>query len=233
MSLDAMLAVLKLPAGETTSSERLLLIAMAESASESGELSAYARSQAFMAFKCGWSDADHVRKVMRSLQVKGLLALREAGSGHGQSSYYLTFIDRVPEGNLAKVWRKHREASQSPSTGGDPSPSTGGDPSPSTDGDHISVVPNNKHPLEVLTRWFAKEVWPLYPKRVNRPGALRELRHLAPDAELRACIIAGLKRLLEDRERQRHDSGDGFMPELPILANWLRDRRWEDEYEHD
>lgn len=234
MSLDAMLAVMKLPAGSTTTSERLLLLAMAESASEDGELSAYCRSQAFLAFKCGWLNANAVRKLLRSLESKGLIVSRETGAGLSQSSYQLAFLDSVPPGNLAKLFRAQRRPRE-----GDPSiwrghpPPYGGDPPPPYGGDHISVVPtysNHEKPARArgLRKWFNEELWPRFPDQVDRLNTWREIELLNPGEALRAEIVAGLDRAIARQEREAAESLDGFVRALPTPRNWLRGRRWED-----
>lgn len=234
MSLGAMLAVMKLPAGSTTTSERLLLLAMAESASEDGELSAYCRSQAFLAFKCGWVNADTVRKLLRSLELKGLIVSREAGAGRSQSSYQLAFLDTVPGDNLPKLfWALRKQTAGDPSTSMAQPPPFGGDPSPPNGGDHISVVPTLVHhekPARArgLKKWFTTELWPRFPDPVDRHNTWREIELLNPDEALRAEIVAGLDRAIARQEREAAESLDGFVRALPTPRNWLRGRRWED-----
>ena len=233
MSLDAMLAVMKLPAGRTTTSERLLLLAMAESASEDGELSAYCRSQAFLAFKCGWVNVGAVRKLLRSVERKGLVEVIENGAGRGQSSYRLTFIETSPPGSLAKVFRGAR-ASESRPLHMDRTPALFGPGETAPYGaDHISVVStsqSHEKPARSrgLKKWFNEELWPRFPEPVDRLNTWRAIEHLNPGGELRAEILAGLERAIEYQERVAAESSDGFMPALPLPSNWVRGRRWED-----
>ncbi len=211
MSLDAMLAVFKLPPRSCTTSERLLLLAMAESASETGELSAYARSQAFMAFKCGFLQTESVRQLQRSLEKKGLLLCRARGSSDGrQGDFALTFIDRVESGSLVKVWRQRLAEDASPSAIGEaPLVSWGEKPSssPRTEGDHISVVKPSplKHVpgARALRGWFETELWPLFPAKVDKLNAWRAIANISPSIELRASIIGALQRAVEINKTSR------------------------------
>lgn len=241
MSIEAMVAVMKLPPGSTTTSERLLLLAMAEIGDDDGEVSAFCRSQAYLAFKCGWRDAGSVRKILRSLERKGLLASREQGVGRSQSSYQLTFLETVSRDNLPKLFRKYQKSTEchSPATvetgpnGRDQSGPNGRDQSGPNGRDHIPVVPVNT-PQEKpalargLKKWFSVELWPRFPDPVDQTRAWREIELLNPGEELRSAIIAGLDRFIARWEREVSESTDGFVRALPTPRNWLRDRRWED-----
>jgi hypothetical protein len=77
-------------------SARLVLLALADEASDGGEVSAYRRSYSHLAAKCGCSQAT-VRRAIRDLCDLGELQVVEAGSGRRQASYRITIPDPQPD----------------------------------------------------------------------------------------------------------------------------------------
>jgi hypothetical protein len=66
--------------------------------------------------------------------------------------------------------------------------------------------------------------WERYPKKVAKPAAQRAWITLDLSAEARADVMAGLKRW--KCSKQWADDGGKYVPNA---ANWINDRRWEDE----
>lgn len=86
MAIEAMVAVFKESRSEAN--DRLVMLALANQASAFGELSAYPRSQKYIAglVNCSLST---VRRSLASLTRMGELEVVESGLGHSQSSYLL------------------------------------------------------------------------------------------------------------------------------------------------
>jgi hypothetical protein len=75
------------------------------------------------------------------------------------------------------------------------------------------------------TEGFA-DFWEAYPKKVAKPVALKAWTKLAPDADLRAEMLAALERHKQSKDWTK-DEGQY----IPHAATWLNQRRWEDELE--
>lgn len=96
-----------------------------------------------------------------------------------------------------------------------------------TDGGELFVTEPQPEQLTV-TEWFEAAFWPLYPKKVKKPTALkamlRAFKGLSGPAEdaLGEAIIAGVKRyakVVDGKDRQF----------ILHPASWLNNRSWEDE----
>lgn len=68
------------------------------------------------------------------------------------------------------------------------------------------------------------QFWNEYPRHAGRAKALEVWRRLAPDEELEAAIMAGLRRAMKNPQWAR--DGGQF---IPHASTWLTGRRWEDE----
>jgi hypothetical protein len=230
-----MIATFALEPGRTTTSERLLLLALADVASDDGEVAAYARSQVILAEKCGWSAIDTVRKVLRALEAKALVVSRGTGGAGKASDYFLPYVANTPAGSLAEIIKARRRAGMAspPNGGGVPPPYGGGDPL-QTEGVHIDTTHTDRTQdvrsrVPGLKAWFNNELWPCFPSRIDKAGAWLEIERINPGEKLRAEILEGLERAKRERERIAAENDDGFAPCHPLPRNWLRSRRWEDE----
>lgn len=67
--------------------ELLVLLALADEAGDTGECSAYRRSQAWLARKVNVTTAETVRRAVRGLEALGELQTTHAGSGRSPSNY--------------------------------------------------------------------------------------------------------------------------------------------------
>jgi hypothetical protein len=67
------------------------------------------------------------------------------------------------------------------------------------------------------------EFWGTYPRKDSKASALKAFLRIAPDEQLFAAIIAGVKRA-ETSEQWRRDKGKY----IPYAATWLNQERWTD-----
>lgn len=88
MSVEASRAVWRYSKSRGT--ERLVLLALADEASDEGEVSAYRRSQAWLARKVNVTTVETIRKACRALESLGELETTEAGTGRSPSNYLIT-----------------------------------------------------------------------------------------------------------------------------------------------
>ena len=241
MSLDAMLATFKLAAWLATqgvkvsTGEIALLLAIAESAGEDGQFSAYTRRQDFLCWKLGWADTSTLRRHLMKLKRKGLIEVRSGKLGN-ESDYRLTFIDKVPSGSLASLfWRQHREAQPlapvaqgRTATAVQELTTTAVQPCTAKYSTSSTSSPFKRSRARGLRKWFNEELWPRFPDQVDRLNTWHEIEALNPGEALRAEIVAGLDRAIARQEREAAESLDGFVRALPTPRNWLRGRRWED-----
>ena len=71
------------------------------------------------------------------------------------------------------------------------------------------------------------EFWSAYPRKDSKAASIKAFSKIAPDEQLRAKILAGVKRA-ETSEQWRKDDGKF----IPHASTWLNQRRWEDEGTH-
>ncbi len=69
-----------------------------------------------------------------------------------------------------------------------------------------------------------EKVWSVYPKKFKRQEALDEFCSLNVSAELADVMINSIK---EQREQESWEIEGGRY--VPLLVNWLKNKRWEDE----
>lgn len=72
-------------------------------------------------------------------------------------------------------------------------------------------------------RGFFEELWNAYPKKAAKAQAEKAFAKLNPSPELYAAMLAALDRQKQSDQWQKADGRY-----IPHLANWLKDRRWED-----
>lgn len=93
----------------------------------------------------------------------------------------------------------------------------------STNSAGAPAATGGERPAEDFDAWFA-----LYPRREARAAAKRAWAALAPDAALQARILAAARAQAASKRWGEHvERGDLHL--IPLPANWLLGRRWEDE----
>lgn len=123
MSVTAMAAVFE--HSQATGAARLMMLAIADSAHDSGELSAYPRSQALLARKAN-VDARTARRALRALEDLGELKVTQVGDGRASSDYLMLLPGlKIEGGRDARPGRADRPAREGkvPAPSSRPSPS--------------------------------------------------------------------------------------------------------------
>ena len=210
MSIAAIKSVFGLPSASTTTAERLLLLVMADEASDEGELTAYRRSQAHFSRKCGFASPDYVRRLVGALVKKGLLK-SSAGHGRTQSDYCLTFVADTPRshpfvGDSIPPGPIQLDGSDPHNCGGPSSPSL-----PVTENTLARDASSSS-----FERW-----WSVYPKKVAKPSAGRAYR-----AALKKCSAQEIEAGLASWMPALRSMDPQFVPHP---ATWLNQERWNDE----
>lgn len=220
-------------------SERLVLLAMADEASDTGELTAYRRSHSHFARKANVSE-DTVRKAIKALVKLGEVEVLRQGDGREQSNYQL----HVPE--APQIEGAESEGAESePPTGMAPegaAPSKTGTPSsrcypgePSTTNTSASgdagVCASGQldfggaeaqPPAPIVPDPF-DAWWKLYPRKVDKKDARKAYARAL--GEVGAEVLAdGLLKWVRYWERDRTEARHIAHP-----TTWLNRQRWESD----
>lgn len=207
MSHTASRAVFRYSASK--GSARLVLLAMADEASDAGQLFAYRRSHSHLARKAN-VDEGTVRKAIRVLEALGELVVVHQGNGRESSDYQLVLpdLDGIEGGPNAPPAR----ANGAP-RGGQTHPQGAPDTPPI-----IPLLPVDPpvHPSPTFD-----DFWKAYPPR----GRKAEARAAWPAAVKAA---GGAHVIVEAAQRY---GADPNLPELqfvPHAVRWLKGERWTD-----
>lgn len=76
-----------------------------------------------------------------------------------------------------------------------------------------------------VEQWFESEFWPMYPRKVAKPKALKAARKHGETVEARARIMETLRRALPALSREVKPDGDF----RPYPASWLNQEPWLNE----
>jgi len=204
----------------STGSARLVLLALADCAADTGEITAYARSHSTLMQKANVSKAS-VRRAVDVLVELGELEVLAVGDGRTKSDYRIVLDVLTNEGVQDDAPhvdapggspRIPREVNVTPQGVQDDAPIT---PSLSVDHSSSSV----RAPSLVVT--FA-EFWNEYPRKVSRRAAEQAWPRAVKRAGGRhGQIIDGARRYAADPNRE-----DGFTAHP---ATWLNGDRWLDD----
>lgn len=82
---------------------------------------------------------------------------------------------------------------------------------------------------DLVKVWFDSEFWPVYPRKVSKPAALKAARSHGKTATDRAAIMECLRRRLPAIQAQLRADGDF----RPYPASWLNQMPWIDPQEQD
>jgi hypothetical protein len=194
-------------------SARLVLLAMADEAHSSGDLTAYARSYTHLARKANVSK-NSVRVAIRSLEALGELQVLREGDGRSSSDYRIVLPGLGPEGTQSEhpgvADRVPRVRHPSTQGAQDEHPII-----PFSPGDPPSSPPSD------LSASF-EDFWRAYPRR----GVKAEAKKVWT-AAVRAA--GGPEPIIEGARRY---AADPNLPEpqfIPHAKRWLTGQRWEDE----
>lgn len=99
-------------------------------------------------------------------------------------------------------------------------------PNGAVSGDLFGVESEEEKPAkevkpDPIGEWFAREFWPIYPRKDDKEKALKAARKSLPGTKP-SEVMAGLRRQLPvfaTREREK----------IPLPTSWLNAKRWKDE----
>lgn len=207
-----------LTSSKSKGTPRLVLIALADVAHDSGEVSAYARSHKILAAKANCHE-DTVQKAISALVDLGEVKVTRRGDGRASTDYIITI-----EGGREST---PGEASGHPT--GDDAPPQGGRetppiiPSSPVVDPSLPVEPCAAPPLVLVTGSPDvdpfEEFWKVYPNKRGKPAARGAFAAACKRAPA-AAIIAGAGRYRDDPNRS-----DSF---TKWPQGWLREDRWDD-----
>ena len=199
-------------------SQKLVLLALCDSANDQGEC--YPSVPTLMA-----------KSSLSERAVQGAVAALEASGHlhrefrHGRSTvYWMTPAADAPPQRLPPASRAPTPADAAP-----PPPQML-HPTPAN-GAPITIIESSVEPspkrkavrgVKADAPGFA-EFWAAYPRKVARDKAAKSFADIAPDAALRAVILAALA--VQQKSPQWLKDGGQF---IPYGATWLNGRRWED-----
>ena len=82
---------------------------------------------------------------------------------------------------------------------------------------------NTKNKNQNISAWF-DQFWNAYPRRVNKPGAMKAFEKANIDSQLLETILTAIEK--QKHSEQWTKDGGQF---IPHPATWLNQKRWEDE----
>jgi hypothetical protein len=198
---------------ESTGSERLILLAIADAASAEGEASMQAVST--LARMCR-VDRRTVQRHLRALEERGEI------ESMGVSPRYQTTVYRLPgvggRQSAAPGRQYDAEGAASTTQGGVTGAAL---PQTTNPKKPITTSPSTKVEEFQSTESF-DDWWAIYPKKVGKQAALKTYLRIVKTVDP-ACVLSGLvaqEKFLVDQKAR------GFCPDP---ASWLNAGRWDDE----
>lgn len=198
---------------------RLVLLALADVAADTGEITAYKRSYSILAGKANCAEGT-VRRSIAKLVELGELVVLEQGGGRRSTSYQITLEgapdDHAPDEHPARASGASRVDEVSTQGAPDEHPVS---PSSSIDG------PSSSTPLELQLaepppRWTFDAFWAAYPRHVAKAAAERAWKQ--------ALNHAPGSTIVEGAARYASEVADRTPDKIAHPATWLNGRRWED-----
>lgn len=186
---------------------RLVLLALADEASSTGEISAYRRSQSWLMQKCNMSRSG-IQKSLKDLVDLGELEVTDAGDGHKQASYQIY---------IAGVTEKAPERT-------DVSPRGSSGEPPSSRSIPLEPVPSCPTPSDEVVERFAR-FWSMYPRKEAKLPAERAFKIMMKRNHLtdaRRALPLHIQ-MWAEQKRPRE--------KIPLAASWLNQQRYFDELE--
>lgn len=190
---------------------RLVLLALADEGSSTGEVTAYRRSQSWIGRKCNL-DPRSVRRAIDDLVQLGELRVLAEGQGRQSSNYQITLTSPDTTSSLDRTPRPG-----SPDTTSSPSSRS----SPTT-----PVNPCPPAADVTVEERFAK-FWSMYPRKDARKAAESAFKSMVKRKHLDAARRALPLHITmwEEQKRPREKT--------PLAASWLNGERYLDELETD
>lgn len=194
---------------QSAGSARLVLLAMADEASDYGELTAYRRSYSHLARKANVTK-NTVRVAIRQLQDLGEVEVLREGDGRASSDYRIVLPGLGDEGAQSKH-----------PGGADEAPRVIGSPTQGAPDEHpiIPFSPGTS-PSSPSSPTAFEAFWSSYPRKEGKGAARKAFATAAKKAQV-FDILAGAQRYRDDPNR---DPGYTAHP-----ATWLNQERWDDD----
>lgn len=195
---------------------RLVLLALADTASDDGEVTAYARSQMILRRKANASKAS-VGRAIDALVELGELEVLRLGDGRRSTDYRIRLEALTAEG--------YQDEDPQPDAPGVPEC----DPTGSTvstqgaqDEDPISPsLPAVAPSLPISVPDVFDQFWSVYPRKIGKPAAIKAWGRAVKRAKPAEIIAAA-----ESYARRRQGEDPAFTKHP---GPWLNDDRWEAE----
>jgi hypothetical protein len=205
---------------ESKGCARLVMLAMADEANDEGWLTAYRRSQGWLAKKAN-VDRATVRRAIDTLVELGEVEVLATGDGRESSDYrlHLTGIEGVQDAPPAGAGCPPRGRNVQPQGVQDAPPIIPFSPVlpqslPTDDGSSVVASSRSQDRFE--------DFWRVYPRHVAKSIASRAWKAACKKADP-AAIIAGAERYASEPGREMRFTAHP--------ATWLRAERWLDESE--
>jgi hypothetical protein len=210
---------------------RLVLLALADVAADTGEVTAYKRSHSILAQKANCADGT-VRRAIAKLVELGEVKVLDAGGGRKSASYQITLVgpapDDVPAPEPAPDEGGPDDGAGGAIRAGTPR-ETRGHPAPDEHpvspslfvGDPSSSTTSSADEQRAAAAAGFDAFWSVYPRHVAKAQAA-----LAWGKALKAAtavvILAGAERYAAETKGRAVDK-------IAHPTTWLNGRRWEDE----
>lgn len=204
---------------------RLVLLALADVAADSGEVTAYKRSHSILASKANCAEGT-VRRSIAKLVELGEVVVLDAGGGRKSASYAIVLDpEGVPDegapddgGGGAVRAPTPRETRAHPAPDVPPvSPSPSDPASSSPIGEQESLVLEQQ--AMVATEGFP-QFWETYPRRVAKAAA--------ETAWAKAVKLATVGTIMNGARQYANEVAGREPDKIAHPATWLNGRRWED-----
>lgn len=209
-----------------TPGRKLVLLKLADQANDDGYCWP---SKQTIADDCEMN-AKSVQRILRDLENElGLITIEARGRQHTgfslSNGYYLNMSEGGtedaphPDKGEPRVPQGEPEVPQ-----GEPTMPTGG-----TEGAPLKNPQStlNEPSKEPTAAEFFTEFWSAYPKRQGKVQALKAMKSLNPDSDLRDTIMQDLAARKE--RRAELDRRGIWYPAWPNASTWINNRRWEDD----
>lgn len=201
MSVEAMRWVWKHSQARPT--DRFVLLAIADVASDEGEVTAYQRSQKAIVKKTGLSERT-VRDAIDRLEAAGELEVIRTGNGRASTDYRMTMIEGGEDCPPARQPLPPSPARAAPQGGEDCPP----------------IIPSLSFASPSSSTPTFTDFYAAYPRR-QKPAAARTAWEKAIKKATPEQIIAGARRFAADPNRE-----PAFTPHP---SSWLNAESWDDD----
>jgi len=166
---------------------------------------------------CGFSDDDFKLLIAKSYFIlfeSGVMVVTDWNKNNWLDSRRITETEYIDELNLLKLINQKYEYNLE-------------NTSAKQMLSQYSIVENSivENSIDIINAHF-EEFWKAYPKKVSKQKCIKWFEKNKPDDELLKIMLKQIERFKQTKEWQK-DKGQF----IPYPDTWLRNRRWEDEFE--